>query len=316
MKKTIFLSALTGLTLLGSFAQAAVILSVGPTASAYEASASSVSLSFTTQTANNSLLVIAYASRGAFASSVTFDGNTANSALVSSSGANSRYSQIWTLDLGNEVGTTSNITVNGISSGSGFVAYQLSNATLTGALTDTEQSTNPNTLNTQISGASIGSFAIESNFAATFPTYPGGFVGDTRTGYLGPFGNNGTSSFSSSYIENASGTIDMGFVGDGRPQPPWQFSPSSPSPPPWPWPPFLQEPPLSACANAAGPDPHPSPGECSRLIRHPDQLFFSPSFTTCFIHHLLSIKKSSTIRWTAKPSVGSVSEESKTKVPA
>jgi hypothetical protein len=216
--RTSILSALIGFALMGSFASAAIVnLEVGPTASAYEASASSVSLSFTSQTANNSLLVIAYASRGSLASSVSFDGQTSNSALISSSGANGRYSQIWTLDLGNETGTTSNITVNGISSGSGFVAYQLSNATLTGVLTDTEQSTAPNTIATQVTGAGPGSFAIESNFVAEFPTYPTDFSGDARIGFVGPLGNDGTSSFSSSYIENTSGTIDMGFAGTGRP---------------------------------------------------------------------------------------------------
>jgi len=166
------------------------------------------SLSFTTQSAPFSLLLVAISAENWTPSSVSYDGSTVTSSLIMNTPAPGvRRQYLYIVDLGSEVGTTADITVNGTlsntSAGFNFAAFQISNATTTGFVTNTASGADPLslTLNSVPNGGFVLDWFVQNNNANGISA-----TGATRDGIFNNTTGNYGSGGSFGWIENASST--------------------------------------------------------------------------------------------------------------
>lgn len=183
----------------------------------FTAGTTTTSFSFSSQTANDSILLVAFGSEESTINSVTFNGDTITTPVTSTD--TTRESAIFAFNLGSHTGVTSNIDVNATttsSQGYSISAVQISNADFSSLLGTSVQTTGssfsagPDALQT-FGPLAAGSFyfdVVAANNGSPFTT-----SGATRTfASAGQTGFNASSQ--SSTITNASGTLtDIGWSG-------------------------------------------------------------------------------------------------------
>jgi len=154
-KSRILLPAVAIALLLAPALHAAVMLE----ASDLNVSTTAGTRSLNLQAATDTVLLVGVTGEGSDATAVTFDPAGTNQAmtLIDSNGFSGMFAGVWGIELGAVSAGSVDFSISG---GAAYSVVQLSDATLTGALSDNAGNDNQSTISNTINGIPSGSFVF------------------------------------------------------------------------------------------------------------------------------------------------------------